>query len=52
MLPVSTGLTGYTQTIYIQQLTAQALHCTCLQSSALAIPDKNMAAVISQVGES
>lgn len=52
MLPASTGLTGYIQIIYTQWPTAQAPHCTWLQSSALAIPHKNMAAVISQVGES
>lgn len=52
MLPVSTGLTGHAQTIYIQQPTAQALCCTRLQSSAWAIPDGNTAAVISQGGDS
>lgn len=51
-LSASTGLTGYIQIIYIQQPSAQAPHCKWLQSSALAIPHKNMAAVISQVGES
>lgn len=51
MLPVSTGLTGYTQTIYIQQPTTQALCCIRLQSSAWAIPDGNTAAVISQRGD-
>lgn len=52
MLPASTGLTGYIQIIYFQQPTAQTPHCTWLQSSVLAIPHKNMVAVISQVGES
>lgn len=51
-LPARTGLTAYIQIIYIQRPTVQAPHCTWLQSSALAIPHKSMAAVISQVGES